>query len=207
MVADVAPTSAARPTAIRFVFDVLCAAGGLILLSPLLVLIGIAIKLDDGGPIFYRQSRVGKRFRLFRVLKFRSMVCGADGSGLVTAPGDPRVTRVGRVLRKWKLDELPQLINVLKGEMQLVGARPEVGRYVAMFRQQYSLLLEDRPGITDPATIAYRHEDEILQGSCLEEQYVSKVLPDKLRLSIEYHQCRRFGSDIAILLRTVLGLP
>ena len=188
------------------VFDGLCAAVGLLALSPLFAVIAAAIKFDDGGPVFYLHERVGTNFRHFRVCKFRSMVLGADRDGSLTAPRDPRLTRTGHLLRRYKLDELPQLFNVLTGDMQLVGARPEVDRYVQMFRPQYAVLLQDRPGITDPATLAYRHEDRILSASRIEQQYVGEILPAKLKLSLDYQQKRTFWSDLRILLRTALRL-
>ena len=195
-----------RTGALNRVLDVLCAAAGLLCLSPLLCLIAVAIKLDDGGPVIYQQVRVGRSFRNFRLWKFRSMVPGADAAGLLTGPGDSRVTRVGRWLRRSKLDELPQLLNVLKGDMQLVGPRPELERYVQMFRTEYAVILQERPGITDPATLACRHEEQILSASRREEQYVQQVLPFKLKLSLEYQQQRSLLSDIQILLETAVGL-
>jgi lipopolysaccharide/colanic/teichoic acid biosynthesis glycosyltransferase len=134
------------------------------------------------------------------------MIVGADRDGLLTAPMDNRVTRVGRFLRDYKLDELPQLINVLKGDMQFVGARPEVERYVEMFRVQYATILRERPGITDPAALVYRREDSILSSNNIEDQYIAQVLPHKLRLSMEYQRHRGFLSDMRILVRTVFGL-
>jgi lipopolysaccharide/colanic/teichoic acid biosynthesis glycosyltransferase len=187
-------------------FDAACAALGLLLLSPLLCLIAAAIKFDDGGPVFYRQDRVGKDFCSFRICKFRSMVAGSDRSGLLTAPEDSRLTRLGRWLRRYKLDELPQLFNVLTGEMQLVGARPELEHYVEMFRPQYALILQDRPGITDPASLAYRREDQLLFGVSMEQQYVQTILPAKLQLSLAYQARRTFLSDLGILLRTIAAL-
>lgn len=187
-------------------FDVSCAAVGLLILSPLFGLIAMAIKYDDGGPVFYLQDRVGRDFRHFRVCKFRSMVTGADRHGLLTSHRDSRLTRIGRLLRRYKLDELPQLFNVLAGDMQLVGARPEVERYVQMFRAQYAVILQDRPGITDPATLAYRREEQILSASGIEQQYLGEILPAKLKLSLDYQRQRTFRSDLEILLRTVLGL-
>ena len=169
-------------------------------------MIAAAIKFDDGGPVFYLHDRVGTNFRHFRVCKFRSMVLGADRDGSLTAPQDSRLTRIGRLLRRYKLDELPQLFNVLTGDMQLVGPRPEVDRYVQMFRSQYAVLLQDRPGITDPAALAYRHEERILSASGLEQQYVGEILPAKLKLSLDYQQKRSFWSDLRILLRTALAL-
>jgi lipopolysaccharide/colanic/teichoic acid biosynthesis glycosyltransferase len=200
----------AEPTVsltLRRLFDVLCAAAGLILLSPVIAAIALAIMLDDGGPVIYSQPRIGKDFRRFRVLKFRTMIPHADRFDPLTSSGDPRVTRVGRLLRRYKLDELPQLVNVLIGDMQLVGSRPELERYVEMFRDPYARILRDRPGITDPATLAYRHEEEWLESGRVEEQYVSEVLPRKLELSLEYMQQRTFLSDLGMLIRTVLHIP
>jgi lipopolysaccharide/colanic/teichoic acid biosynthesis glycosyltransferase len=199
-----------RTGACHLTFDLLCAGFGLVPLLPVFCVIAALIKLDDGGPIFYRQPRVGRNFQLFHLLKFRSMITGADRAGLLTAPGDRRVTRVGRYLRHYKLDELPQLFNVVKGEMQLVGARPEVARYVEIFRGQYAVLLRERPGITDPASLAYRHEDQIMAAGrvagSIEEQYVEQILPAKLKLSLDYQKRRDFWSDLRILLQTILGL-
>jgi lipopolysaccharide/colanic/teichoic acid biosynthesis glycosyltransferase len=187
-------------------FDVVCAATGLLFLSPIFCAIAIAIKLDDGGAVFYTQIRIGRNFQRFRVCKFRSMVTDADRHGLLTAPGDPRLTRVGAFLRRYKFDELPQLFNVLRGDMQLVGARPELERYVALFRPQYEVILQERPGITDPATLAYRHEDRIFSASRMEQQYVEEILPAKLGLSLAYQKQRTFVSDVRLLLQTVRGL-
>ena len=192
---------------LRRAFDIACALAGVTLLSPLIAIIIIAIKLDDRGPVFYAQWRVGKNFCVFRVLKFRSMVPEADRQGLLTTPSDSRITRVGRFLRQYKLDELPQLFNVLKGDMQLVGPRPEVEQYVERFRLQYEILLRDRPGLTDPATLAYRREDEIFRESGLEQQYLSEMLPDKLRLSLDYQRRRNWLADIQVLTQTALALP
>jgi|SRR5271166_3694606 len=199
-------SAGARTGAFQRVFDATCAAAGFFFLSPLFCAIAVAIKFDDGGPVIYAQDRVGKNFRLFRLCKFRSMVAGADREGLLTAPNDSRPTRMGRVLRRYKLDELPQLFNVLRGDMQLVGARPEVERYVQMFRPQYAVILRDRPGITDPASLAFRREDQILSAGRIEQQYVEEILPAKLRLSMDYQKQRGFLSDIQVLLRTVFTL-
>jgi lipopolysaccharide/colanic/teichoic acid biosynthesis glycosyltransferase len=133
------------------------------------------------------------------------MTIGADHAGLLTALADTRVTRCGHFLRRYKLDELPQLWNVLKGEMQLVGPRPEVEQYVSQFRGQYSVLLSEPPGITDPASLAYRREEQIFVIGQMECQYVSQILPDKLRLSLEYQKRRCLSSDIRILLQTVVN--
>ena len=187
-------------------FDFVCAFGGLIFLAPLFGVIAVAIKLDDGGTIIFAQNRVGKHFRQFRFYKFRSMSEGTGREDALTAPADPRITRVGRLLRRYKLDELPQLFNVIKGDMQLVGSRPEVEPYVQMFRPQYAVILQERPGITDPASIAFRHEDRILCADRLEQQYVEEVLPAKLALALDYQQRRTFASDLAILFRTAFRI-
>lgn len=193
---------------LRRLLDILVAILGLVVLSPLLALIALAIKLQDGGPVFFSQTRVGRGLRKFRLYKFRSMTPGAERLGPpLTAPADPRITRLGRLLRRSKLDELPQLINLLRGDMRLVGARPELEKYVEMFRPEYTLLLQDRPGITDPASLAYRHEHLVLDADGLEEQYVTQILPHKLQLSLEYAQQRTAFSDLGIIVRTLLGLP
>ena len=188
----------------RRVFDVICAAAGLVLLSPLLALIALAVKMNGGGrSVFYLQPRVGKGGQEFYLMKFRSMVSGADRHGLLTVTGDTRVTPVGRFLRKYELDELPQLINVLKCDMRLVGPRPEMKRYVEMFPSEYKALLQDLPGITDPASLAYRHEEKMLKTDRPEEYYVSHILPHKLRLSLEYSDSRTFFSDLKIIFQTL----
>ena len=187
-------------------FDVTCATAGLLLLSPLFMIIAAAIKWDDSGPVFFFQSRVGKNLQKFRLLKFRSMVVNSGGGSYLTAPEDARITRVGRILRKYKLDELPQLFNVLVGEMQLVGARPEVERYVECFSAEYKVLLQDRPGITDLATLTFRHEDEMFEAGPIEKQYLSQILPRKLKMSLQYSEARTFRSDLVIIIRTVFGI-
>jgi len=192
--------------ALRRAFDIMCTVPGLALLAPLLAMIALAIKLDDGGPVLYCQWRVGKHLQKFRLLKFRSMHSGlADGS-LLTSPQDARVTRVGKFLRRYKLDELPQLVNVLKGDMRLVGVRPQVDRYVEMFRKEYEQLLQAPPGITGPATLTFCHEEQFFQEGSIEEQYVEKILPCKLKLALDYESSRTFLSDLRILFRTVLSL-
>jgi dTDP-4-amino-4,6-dideoxygalactose transaminase/lipopolysaccharide/colanic/teichoic acid biosynthesis glycosyltransferase len=189
----------------RRTFDLICAVTGLALLSPFFVTVAAAIKWEDGGPVFFSQPRVGKNLRKFRLLKFRSMAPNSAAISPLTAPEDSRVTRVGRFLRKYKLDELPQLVNVVKGEMQLVGARPELERYVEIFPGEYEVLLQDRPGITDLASLTFRHEEQIFQVGSLENQYLAQILPKKLELSLKYSQARTFFSDLGILIRTVLG--
>ncbi len=190
---------------LRRVFDSVCALAGLACLVPLFGLIAIAIKLDDGGPILYSQFRVGKGLRKFRLLKFRSMFSNSVGGSLLTAPMDVRVTRVGRFLRRHKFDELPQLVNVMKGEMQLVGVRPQVERFVDIFPDEYGELLQTPPGITDMASLSFRNEERLFHESSIEEQYIAKILPVKLKMALKYSRSRTFRSDLEILFRTVLG--
>jgi len=192
---------------LRRTSDAVCAAAGLLGLAPLFVLIALAIKLDDGGPILYFQLRVGKGLRMFRLLKFRSMISNSAGGALLTAPQDARVTRVGRFLRKYKLDELPQLVNVLKGEMQLVGVRPQFKRYVDMFRDEYEELLQTPPGITDLASLTFRNEERLFHEGSVEKHYIAIILPIKLAIALKYSRTRTFLSDLEILFRTVLGFP
>lgn len=184
--------------------DVLAAAAGLALLSPLFAVMAVAIKLSDGGPVLYRQWRIGRGFQPFQVYKFRTMVPGAEQMGAaITAARDPRATRLGNFLRRYKLDELPQLLNVLRGEMALVGPRPEVPEYVERFRDEYGRLLRARPGLTDPATLAYADEAAILSGADYERTYAAVILPRKLALSLRYLERRTWRSDLTIVWRTL----
>lgn len=192
--------------ALHRTFDFACAAAGLAVLAPGLAAIAVAIKLSDGGPVFYSQDRVGQGLRKFRLLKFRSMFVGIAAGSFLTAPGDTRVTRIGRFLRRYKLDELPQLVNVLRGEMQLVGVRPQVQRFVDCFPNEYGELLQSPPGITDPASISFRDEESLFHVERIEEVYVARILPVKLKIALNYSRNRTFFSDLEILFRTVLGL-
>jgi dTDP-4-amino-4,6-dideoxygalactose transaminase/lipopolysaccharide/colanic/teichoic acid biosynthesis glycosyltransferase len=194
-----------KDSAARRAFDIACAAVGLILLAPLFAIIAAAIKLEDRGPVFFIQTRVGKGFKKFRLFKFRSMAADSPESAPLAGPHDPRITTVGRFLRRHKLDEFPQLINVVKGEMQLVGVRPQLERFVLVFPREYSVLLQDRPGITDLASLTYRNEEQLFKSGPLDEQYVAQILPEKLKLSLKYHRARTFLSDLGVLLRTVMG--
>ena len=189
---------------LRRAFDIWCSAAGLALLAPLFAAVALLIKLDDGGPVFYFHTRVGKGLQSFRVRKFRSMFTSSGGSPL-TAPADARITRVGRVLRKYKLDELPQLVNVWRGEMRLVGVRPQVERFVAIRRDEYLELLREPPGITGLASLWFRNEQELYSQGSIEEQYIEKILPMKLAISLEYERTRTCFSDLEILVRTALG--
>jgi lipopolysaccharide/colanic/teichoic acid biosynthesis glycosyltransferase len=181
------------------------AAVGLLLLSPLLVAVALLVRLTSPGPVFFRQERMGRGFRPFRIYKFRSMVEDAPRTGSsVTFGADPRITSVGRFLRATKIDELPQLINVLLGDMSLVGPRPEVPKYVEMFRADYEAILRVRPGITDLASIKYRNEAELLgRAEDPEKEYVAHVLPEKIRLAKEYVQDPSLWLDLMIILKTI----
>src|SRR5664279_2319961 len=187
--------------------DVVCSAAGLVVLAPLLGLITAAIKLDSPGPIFYHAIRVGQSGKLFHIHKFRTMVMNADrlGPGLTLA-NDQRVTRVGRFLRRSKFDELPQLINVLRGTMSLVGPRPEDPRYVALYTPDQRHVLELRPGITSLASVWYRHEEELLVGDAWEAHYVDTVMPTKLRIDLEYLQRVGPKQDLKVIARTIIAL-
>ncbi len=186
--------------------DISGALLGLIVLSPLFVLAAVLIKLDSRGPIFYKAARMGRNGSIFRLYKFRSMIQNADRQVAVTVADDPRVTRVGRLLRRTKIDELPQLYNVLKREMSLVGPRPEDPRFLKYYNVEQQRLLKDRPGITSAASLLYRHEEELLEGACWEEAYVGEVLPRKLAIELDYLRHRNVWRDLAILLRTVRAL-
>lgn len=186
------------------IFDVTASGLGLLLLSPLFLIVAIWIRLDSPGPVFYRQTRVGRYNKDFRLLKFRSMRVGSDKKGLITVGGrDPRVTRSGYWIRKYKLDELPQLINVFKGDMSLVGPRPEVRKYVDLYTPEQLHVLDVRPGITDMASIRYRNENELLEQAADPEQfYRDTVMQDKLRINLKYVSDHSFFKDIKIILMT-----
>ena len=180
---------------------------GLTILSPLFLFVAIAIELDSPGPVFYRARRVGKDGRLFRLYKFRSMVSDADKRGpAITATGDNRITRVGRFLRHTKIDELPQLINVFLGDMSLVGPRPEDPRYVAHYTPNQKRILKFRPGMTSPASYKYRNEERVLTGEDWEKQYLASVLPDKLKIDLEYFERRTLTSDLTLIMKTILAM-
>jgi lipopolysaccharide/colanic/teichoic acid biosynthesis glycosyltransferase len=178
---------------------------GLLLLSPLFLAVAVAIKLDDGGPVFFRQERVGYQGRPFRIWKFRTMVVNAEAVGRqITVGGDPRITRIGCWLRKAKLDELPQLVNVLVGEMSLVGPRPEVPRYVALYTPEQRRVLDLVPGITDPASIKYRDENDVLaRATDPDRAYIDEVMPEKLRINLAYAGRQNIAADFVIILRTI----
>ena len=194
---------------LKRLFDCLASGLGLLLLSPGLLLIALAVKLDSPGPVFFRQERVGQYGKLFRIHKFRTMVSDAESKGLqITVGVDARVTRVGALLRKYKLDELAQLIDVFSGKMSLVGPRPEVPRYVACYPEDVrQMVLSVKPGITDWASIQYKDENEVLaRSSDPQKAYVAEVLPVKLGYYTAYVQGRTFWGDIHIIFATLRAL-
>lgn len=190
-------------------FDLLASIAGLLAIAPLFLLFAVLIKIDSPGPVFFRQERVGRFGRAFRIHKFRTMVTDAERKGLqITVGADARVTRVGAVLRKYKLDELPQLIDVALGEMSLVGPRPEVPRYVAYYPDDIrSIVLSVRPGITDRASIEYKDENRILGlAEDPHRAYVEEVLPVKLRYYVNYVESRSFAGDLRIICATLAAI-
>jgi len=191
---------------IKRVFDISFSLVGLIMLSPLFFLIAYLIKREDGGPVFYRGVRIGQFGKPFRIYKFRTMVVDAEKiGGPSTADDDPRITKIGKFIRKYKLDELPQLINVLKGEMSIVGPRPEVPFYVDMFTEEEKRILDVKPGITDWASLWNPDEGAILAGSSdPEKTYMGKIRPIKIKLQLKYVEERSFLTDLKIIFLTVL---
>jgi len=189
------------------IFDFIAALVGLVILLPVLILVAIIIKLDDHGPVFFRQVRVGRGGVPFRIWKFRTMAVDSEKLGRsITVGEDRRITRAGAWLRRWKLDELPQLINVIVGEMGFVGPRPEVPRYVALYTEAQRKVLELRPGITDLASIAYRNESEILQAQAdPDAHYVNVIMVDKIRINLDYAARANVWRNIRVILAT-LGL-
>src|SRR5262249_6232892 len=188
--------------------DFLLAAAGLIVLAPLFLLVAVAIRLDSQGPVFFRQRRVGRHMKPFKMLKFRTMVRNAAeiGPGL-TVGRDHRITRFGRLLRETKIDELPQLFNVLRGDMSLVGARPEIEQYVRLYPQDYRSILKTRPGITDVASIVYRDENDLLARSeDPEETYIHVILPDKIRMAKQYAREASLIHDVKLIAATLIYL-
>lgn len=189
-------------------FDFTAAAIGLPLISPVLLVVGLAVWLDSDGPILFKQVRVGRGVRPFTIYKFRTMTAvPASRRPAITVAHDAQITRVGRWLRKSKIDELPQLFNVLRGDMSLVGPRPEVPEYVDVFPERFAQLLRVRPGITDPASLRYRNESELLATSGDPElEYRERILPDKLRLSIDYAEHATLRTDIRLIFETLFRM-
>jgi lipopolysaccharide/colanic/teichoic acid biosynthesis glycosyltransferase len=188
--------------------DLIFAVLGLILLAPLLAVIALVIKFGDGGPVFFAQQRIGQFGVLFRMYKFRTMVVNAEQIGLaLTTRNDPRITRVGEWLRRTKLDELPQLWNVVKGDMSLVGPRPEVPRYVALYTAEQRRVLDVRPGITDPASISFIDESSLLSASnAPETEYANNILPLKLSANLAYAERATIASDLVVIAKTIFRL-
>jgi lipopolysaccharide/colanic/teichoic acid biosynthesis glycosyltransferase len=187
------------------IFDVVASSIGLIVLLPVFIVIAILIKLNDKGPIFYKQKRIGQNFKPFELLKFRTMVVNADKIGpAITKDGDPRTTKIGKFLRKTKLDELPQLWNVIRGDMSIVGPRPEVEKYIRYYKYDYKEILKVKPGITDYAAIKFRNEEEILsQFEDVEKAYIEHILPKKINLYKIYINKVGFLTDLKIIFNTL----
>jgi lipopolysaccharide/colanic/teichoic acid biosynthesis glycosyltransferase len=193
---------------IKRLFDIFCSSIGLIILSPILLLLALLIKLESKGPVFFLQTRVGLNNTDFKLFKFRSMFMDAEKRGQLTVGmRDPRITRMGYYLRKFKLDELPQLLNVIKGDMSLVGPRPEVRKYVNLYNTKQMQVLTVRPGITDYASIKFINENELLaQANDPEAFYISDIMPQKLELNISYIEQKGFFKDISLILKTFLKI-
>lgn len=192
--------------AIKRIFDFICSAIGLIVLSPVLIIIAIMIKKGSDGPVFFKQIRVGEYGENFEILKFRTMVVDAEKLGRqITVGNDNRITKIGGFLRKYKLDELPQLINVFKGDMSLVGPRPEVPRYVEMYTEEQRKVLNVKPGITDLASLRYKDENELLgKAEDPDDFYINTIMPDKLELNLEYINKSNVFFDIYIIITTII---
>lgn len=190
------------------IFDLFFSFLGLTILFPFIFVISILIKIDSRGPIFFKQVRVGHKWKYFYVYKFRTMVKDAEKKGIkLTSINDPRITKIGRLLRKYKIDELPQLINVLKGEMSLVGPRPEVPEYVKLSRDSYDHILKVKPGITDFASIKFRNESNLMKsGMNAENIYINKILSQKIELYKKYAKERSFSMDLQLILLTLFYL-
>jgi len=193
---------------IKRLFDLFFSLIGVIVLSPLLLIIAILIKISSPGPVFYRGLRAGKNFKPFKIFKFRTMKAEAEKlGGPSTAGDDPRLTRIGKFLKKWKIDELPQLLNVIKGEISLVGPRPEVLEYAKLYQGEEKIVYTIKPGITDFASLWDVHEEEILKGSPdPEKTYLEKIRPEKVKLQMKYVKETSLYTDIKIIWRTLLKL-
>ncbi len=187
--------------------DISLSLAALVLVSPVLASVAVAVRLSSPGPALYRARRVGKGGRVFTLYKFRTMVLNSANTGAaITRQNDPRVTRVGRLLRRMKLDELPQLVNTLIGDMSLVGPRPEDPGYVRLYSADQRRVLDVKPGITSPATVLHRDEEEMLTGPDWEQRYRTEILPNKLRIELDYLSRRTLGGDLRILAQTAVAL-
>lgn len=191
---------------IKRVCDFILSLIGIIVLSPIFIIVSIAIKLDSKGKILFLQKRVGRYGKEFNIYKFRTMVSDAERLGKqITVGNDNRITKVGAFLRKYKIDELPQLFNVLKGDMSLVGPRPEVPKYVKLYSEEQKKVLNVRPGITDMASLRYKDENEILgKVDNPEEYYINVIMKDKLKLNLEYIEKSNIFFDLYLIIKTVL---
>ena len=192
---------------LKRIFDIIVSLVALIILSPLILILALIVRFTSPGPIFYMASRVGLNGQPFKLFKFRSMVINADkvGPGITTS-GDRRITPIGKILRRTKMDELPQLLNVLRGDMSMVGPRPEDARYIAMYTPDQRKVLDVRPGITSLASVKYRNEEAMLIGKDWETTYVNEIMPAKLAIDLEYVQHASVMRDIEIMFRTFLAL-
>ena len=186
-------------------FDLLFSTLGLIFLMPIFLIIGLLIKIEDGGPVLFIQERVGYRGRVFNIYKFRTMRVGAEKMGLqITVDGDKRITKIGKILRKYKIDELLQLFNVIKGDMSLVGPRPEVPYYVCLYNDKQRKVLEIMPGITDLASILFKNEGEILSRSQDPEfEYINNIMDQKVQLNLAYAEKSNYLKDFMLVIKTV----
>jgi lipopolysaccharide/colanic/teichoic acid biosynthesis glycosyltransferase len=193
---------------IKSSFDWITSFIGLVLLLPVFCIVGVLIKLDSSGPVFYLQERVGRNGKLFRLFKFRTMRMQADKLTAITVGDrDPRITRVGFYLRKYKLDELPQLINVFRGEMSLVGPRPELEKFVKLYDQEQQKVIAVKPGITDYASIQFRNENQLLEGKTDPiDFYIREIMPVKLKLNLAYIQEQSFWVDLKVIFRTIFSI-
>jgi lipopolysaccharide/colanic/teichoic acid biosynthesis glycosyltransferase len=187
-------------------FDIVASGVGLIVLSPVFAVIALAVRLNSKGAFFYRARRIGQHGKEFHLYKFRSMIADADQKGPgITSANDIRITSVGRFLRRTELDELPQLINVLCGDMSLVGPRPEDPRYVKLYTPEQRAILQYRPGITSMASLTYRNEEQLLSGSAWEQVYIDQVMPAKLAIDLNYSRRANLFTDIWLILRTIVS--
>ncbi len=187
-------------------FDIFFSTSGLIILLPLFVAVAMLVMFDSKGAVFFKQERVGRNFRSFNIIKFRTMVVAAENKGpQITVGGDKRVTKIGKILRRYKIDELPQLLNILMGDMSFVGPRPEVRKYVELYKADYEKLLQMRPGITDPSSLKYSKEEDVLSLSKnWEDDYINKVLPEKIKLSLRYVDNRNILTDLSLIFKTII---
>ena len=185
-------------------FDITSSVAVLLILSPVLILIALVISIDSKGGAFYKQERIGKNNKPFKLLKFRSMRRSSDRGSKITIGKDPRITKIGAFIRQYKIDELPQLINIVKGDMSVVGPRPEVKQYVNLYSDEQLKVLAVKPGLTDFASIAYFNEQELLgKAEDPHEMYVETIMPQKLKLNLEYIEKKNFKTDLLIIVRTI----